>query len=76
MPIAITGAVSPWPGLVVDCLAAGIGLYARLSFRPLDQRQDFDTGLLIERRQQEGLDELSRRPEAATVKAASKRKIQ
>ena len=71
----ITGAIFPLLGLMLGCLAAGMGLHACLSSRPPEQKQDFDTGLLIEHLRQERLGELSRRVEAARVERAGQRKI-
>ena len=71
----ITGAIFPLLGLMLGCVAVGMGLHACLASRPPEQKEDFDAGLLIEHLRQERMDELSRRVEAARVERAEQRKI-
>ena len=70
----LTGAIFPLLGLMLGCVAAGMGLHACLSSQRPEPEQDLDTGLLIEHLRQERLDELSRRLEAARVEPADQRK--
>lgn len=70
----ITGAIFPLLGLMLGCVAAGMGLHACLSSPRTESEPDFETGLLIEQQRQERLYELSRRVEAGRVKLVDKRK--
>ncbi len=70
----ITGAIFPLLGLMLGCVAAGMGLHACLSSRRPEPEHHFDTGLLLEHLRQERLDQLSRRVEAARVEVADKRR--